>query len=491
MEQPSTTILPRKIAALRNRTPSRATTRSRRLGKAASRARLWLALYAMMSFTIVGMIIFSYIPKIDVVKYAFYEWEPEAVERFIGWRNFYNAFTQDPLFWQSFKLVVILLVANLIKMWPSIFAAIALHRLRSDRWRYIYQVLFVIPMVIPGMVWLLIWKSFFEADGGIVNRFLNVTGIMNVLHWLDGSPRIDVETGSLVSSGGLPWLAQHVQTLIDAVVRPVSGSVWGLMAFGGMLLAVAPGLHTIGRRWLVWTVIALFSLWAWWDVPYPWGASTPGWWAPATGYLWAPAAFLAATIIARVLRGEDPVTGQDKARWTGMTAIGLGGLLVATAMIWTEPINAFAQGQPSWLGHSRLIVPTLILWGFPWVGTVGVLIYLAGLQQISKDVYEAAELDGVGPLGMMFRIELPLILTQVRINLIFMTIGVLTGYEMNLILFGPEGGTGNAAMVPGLYIYQQSFYESKFGYACALGMVMFVMILLLTIIYQRYVKIEK
>ena len=149
------------------------------------------------------------------------------------------------------------------------------------------------------------------------------------------------------------------------------------------------------------------------------------------------------------------------------------------------------EGSPAWLGSRDLVIPAIIFWGFPWVGTTGTLIYLAGLQQIPEDVYEAADLDGVGPLGMLFRIELPLILTQVRINLIFMTIGTLVGYEMFLILLGPEGGPRNKAMVPGLYMFSSAFREARFGYACALGMIMFVMILGLTIIYNKYVKVEK
>jgi ABC-type sugar transport system permease subunit len=92
---------------------------------------------------------------------------------------------------------------------------------------------------------------------------------------------------------------------------------------------------------------------------------------------------------------------------------------------------------------------------------------------------------------MLFRIELPLILTQVRINLIFMTIATLTTYEMFLILLGPNGGPDNRGMVPGLYMFAKAFLEGKFGYACALGMVLFFMILGLTVIYNKYVKIEK
>jgi hypothetical protein len=57
----------------------------------------------------------------------------------------------------------------------------------------------------------------------------------------------------------------------------------------------------------------------------------------------------------------------------------------------------FANAPIGWLSQPALILPSLFLWGFPWIGAVGVLIYLAGLQSIGQEVYEAAELDGVGP----------------------------------------------------------------------------------------------
>ncbi|MGC9453194.1 MAG: carbohydrate ABC transporter permease, partial [Oceanipulchritudo sp.] len=187
----------------------------------------------------------------------------------------------------------------------------------------------------------------------------------------------------------------------------------------------------------------------------------------------------------------DRFVARDIVRWSGMALLVAGSVLILFGKIWTEPTGQFLEGTPAWLGNKDLVIPAIIFWGFPWVGTVGVLIYLAGLQQISQDVYEAAELDGVGPVGMMFRIELPLIMTQVRINLIFMTIATLTQYEFFLLLLGSDGGPGNKGMVPGLYMFKKAFEDGFFGYACALGMVLFVMILLLTIIYNKYVKVEK
>ena len=213
-----------------------------------------------------------------------------------------------------------------------------------------------------------------------------------------------------------------------------------------------------------------------------------------------PLFFFAALAFAHlfeVLRKKQNAFDESPAVWwAGFAVITAGILLVLLSTIWTEPIKAFSSinGQPAnpaWLGHSKLIIPAVIFYGFPWIGTVGVLIYLAGLQAISNDVYEAAELDGVGTLGKLFRIELPLIMTQVRINLIFMTIGTFQSFILFFVLLDQNGGSGGKGLVPGLYIYRTAFYENRYGYACALGLVLFFIVLAITIAYQKYVKVEK
>ena len=69
-----------------------------------------------------------------------------------------------------------------------------------------------------------------------------------------------------------------------------------------------------------------------------------------------------------------------------------------------------------------MILPAMIFWGFPWVGIVGVLLYLSGLGNIDQSVYEAAEIDGCGWFRKFWNIELPLITTQVRLNMVLMII---------------------------------------------------------------------
>jgi ABC-type sugar transport system permease subunit len=472
-------------------------------------------LYLIMLPTIISMLVFSYYPKLDVIIKAFYRWEPGAIEEFIGFKNFQDAIA-DPLFWNSFQLVIILLVANLIKMWPGIITAIALHRLASDRWRYIFQVAFVIPMVIPGLVWLLIWKSFYEPDFGILNRFLNLSGGMDVLVWLDGTK---------LNPGVMPHIADKLAPIINGPMSTMFASVWGMLIFGAAIMTCASrnvepaknivrGLLTVGLAVCTWQLVTLgtqgyvlaaaialiaavvilvsisrvsgpsWLLWALWMLA--------GQWACRERLYMLPVLVLAAEVINFAIRSmTDMIAAKDYVRWIGLASIIIGCLFIAFGKIWVTSTGQFEFGSPAWLGNKDLVLPAIIFWGFPWVGTVGVLIYLSGLQQISTDVYEAAELDGVGPIRRVFSIELPLIMTQVRINLIFMTIGTLTAYEFFLILLGPAGGPGNKGMVPGLYMYQQAFMSGRFGYACALGMVLFMLVLLLTVIYQRYVKVEK
>lgn len=250
----------------------------------------------------------------------------------------------DQTLWSGFGVTFILVVANLVKMVPSIVTAVVIHRLRSESWGYAYKVLFVVPMIVPAMVGLLVWKSFYDPAQGILNRLLFGTGLIDALVWMDG----------------------------------------------------------------------LF-----------------GW---------------------EVFR---------------------------------------AGANPSWLGDAALVIPSLIFWGFPWVGTVGVLIYLTGLAGIDESVYEAADMDGVSWLQKFVYIEFPLLMTQVRINLILMIIGTLQAYGHILVLLGDTGGPKGVALVPGLYMFRTAFTELYAGKACAIGLVIFVFILILTEINNRYVRVEK
>jgi ABC-type sugar transport system permease subunit len=453
-----------------------------RRSKWVARSKLYLALIALMAPMLGGMALFTYYPQYSTIKYSFYKWDGGSLfEEFRGLENYRRAFTGDTLFWPTFGLVLILLAANIVKMWPSIFAAIVVHRLKSERWQYIYRVLFVVPMVIPSLVGLLIWKGFYDPLIGPLNQFLNATGLMRILAWLDVR---------------MPALSAALAPVLHRTVDPLFYSVGGMLMTGVLLFCAAGGWAAIKRAWLFWLLAVALAA----SVMGVGDALAAAYW-PAEGTAptdlhWSVVVRFAIWVLGAAFAGEwslrtRGVAGTRIMRWSGAVVAGVACLAAAAAMLWTSPVGQFDTGTPGWLSNSKLIVPSLILWGFPWVGTVGVLLYLAGLQNISQDIYEAADIDGVGSVGKLFYIELPLILVQVRINLIFLTIGTLTDYGLFLLLLGAQGGPGGVGVVPGLYMYRKAFVDGEFGYACALGIVLAAIILIITVLYQKYVTVEK
>jgi raffinose/stachyose/melibiose transport system permease protein len=124
--------------------------------------------------------------------------------------------------------------------------------------------------------------------------------------------------------------------------------------------------------------------------------------------------------------------------------------------------------------------------GFPWAGGLAMLIYLAGLQQIPGETIDAAIVDGVGSWGRFFYIELPLVLGQVKLLMVLLLIGNIQQFTLPLVMTG--GGPGWATMVPGLRMYFVATGESRYGYASAIGVALFLVILALTFINQRYLR---
>ncbi len=134
-------------------------------------------------------------------------------------------------------------------------------------------------------------------------------------------------------------------------------------------------------------------------------------------------------------------------------------------------------GSPAWLGDPRLIMTACVVWGFPWVSSLAVLTHLAKLQGISKDVYEAGEIDGVSWWTKFTRLELPLITGSIYIMLVFTIIGTIKDAGMILALAGFEGGPGGRVDVPALFMLRKAFIDQKMGYACAVGIVLMLIVM--------------
>jgi len=140
---------------------------------------------------------------------------------------------------------------------------------------------------------------------------------------------------------------------------------------------------------------------------------------------------------------------------------------------------------PDWLND-----PTWALWGLVLTGLWGagnaMVIYLAGLQEIPSELYEAAEIDGAGAVEQFIHITLPLLTPVIFFNVIMGLIGSLQTFAVPYILTGGTDGPGRSLLFLATYIYQSAFDYWNMGYASALALVLFLLILILTIAVVRF-----
>ena len=143
-------------------------------------------------------------------------------------------------------------------------------------------------------------------------------------------------------------------------------------------------------------------------------------------------------------------------------------------------LQSLGQQPQLFLSSPQTSLVSYMFIGFPWASVTSMLIYLAGLQNIPQDVLDASQLDGAGTWTRIFRIDLPLIVGQIKLFAILTVIETFQRYVFIYIL--TEGGPANSTIVPGVYLFQKAFGGNRLGYASAVGLVMFFFILTLTLI---------
>jgi multiple sugar transport system permease protein len=172
---------------------------------------------------------------------------------------------------------------------------------------------------------------------------------------------------------------------------------------------------------------------------------------------------------------------------------------VAAAVLFTwifnpafGPINGFLgllgiQG-PLWFED-----PNYALWGLiimsPWGVGGEMLIFLAGLRGIPKSLYEAAEIDGAGRLASFFNVTIPMLSPSLFFNLVMAIIGSFQSFDTAYVISSTRAGTAGDPLQSTLffmiYLYKKAFGDLQMGYASALGWILFVIILVLTMLVVR------
>ncbi len=140
-------------------------------------------------------------------------------------------------------------------------------------------------------------------------------------------------------------------------------------------------------------------------------------------------------------------------------------------------------GQP-WLLSSKMALPAVIIFSIWKTLGYNMVIYVAGLQGIPQEFYEAATIDGAGPLHRFFRITLPLLAPTTTFVFIYNSIFAFQAFDQVYVLTG--GGPAHATSVVVLELYNQAFQRYRFGYASAEAMVLFLFILAVTIVQYVY-----
>jgi multiple sugar transport system permease protein len=163
--------------------------------------------------------------------------------------------------------------------------------------------------------------------------------------------------------------------------------------------------------------------------------------------------------------------------------------VVASAMLWLWLFNAKLglinvvleklgmAHPPGWLVSPRWAMPALALMSLWGVGNT-VVIYLAGLQDVPRELYEAADLDGAGALAKTWHVTLPCLSPVIFFNVVMGIIGTLQNFTAPFIMTG--GGPVRATYFYSMYLYDNAFRYLRMGYASAMAWVQLLLVLALT-----------
>lgn len=172
--------------------------------------------------------------------------------------------------------------------------------------------------------------------------------------------------------------------------------------------------------------------------------------------------------------------------------------LVAVSIVWSVlynsrsgPINSVLRSigidnPPGWLASPQwALIAIMIMVAWTYIGYTLVL-YMAGLQGISKDLYEAASMDGANRVTQFFKITVPML--KPTSFLIAITLIISTFQVFAVVNVMTQGGPLNSTMVMAYHIYLQAFQYYKMGYAATLSWLLFCMIFIVTLVQWRSQK---
>ncbi|MBP1045868.1 sugar ABC transporter permease [Enterococcus sp. BWM-S5] len=174
--------------------------------------------------------------------------------------------------------------------------------------------------------------------------------------------------------------------------------------------------------------------------------------------------------------------------------------LVAIAVVWNMlfhptmgPINQFLrhfiENPPGWTSSSDWALTAIVIVSV-WRGMgYYMILYLAGLQSIPKELYEAASMDGANKWKQFMNVTLPSLRSTTFFVTIMLVINCFKIFDLVQVMTG--GGPGRATNVLVYNIYNEAFVKFNFGYASAIAMVLFVIVLLITVVQFKWNQLRE
>jgi multiple sugar transport system permease protein len=170
--------------------------------------------------------------------------------------------------------------------------------------------------------------------------------------------------------------------------------------------------------------------------------------------------------------------------------------IIAACLLWiwifnsrqsflNEGLRVFFGTAPLWLQDTRFSKVSLIVMNV-WAAGGGMVIWLAGLQSIPKQLYEAANIDGAGPLRRFWHITLPMLSPYILFNSIVGLIGTMQIFTEAYVM--TAGGPIDSTLFYAYYLFRQAFQFFRMGYASALAWILLVAVLVLTVVQLRLSK---
>jgi raffinose/stachyose/melibiose transport system permease protein len=173
--------------------------------------------------------------------------------------------------------------------------------------------------------------------------------------------------------------------------------------------------------------------------------------------------------------------------------------LVVVAVMWrmiyapdgglvNKGLGLVGIGGQDWLGSFSLALPSVGLVGTWVMYGLAMVLFTAGVQKIPQSLYDAARMDGAGPVREFFAVTLPGLRNEIAVALTLTTIQALRSFDLVYITTG--GGPGNATSVPTYEVYNRAFKGGDVGTASAIGVCVAALIFVLTVLINRVAERE-